>query len=297
MKKVKISCKYYLVQCTNRQRDELKCFDLLDWIDKVREKPYKEILRNIKDVEGRVESLKHRDKSKIYALNFMRMNEYSSSFKVKNDKPAEHINIEVEDGEYIGKNTVCLYDAENGIIMIQTNREGYSNLAIQRYINSFYESEVCELTPIIKNLDILNGGKDYKKIDVRFANINNFHATSGTWFESIVEGINEVEGINVHIEISCGKNRNHILRTDKVKTAIHDILENKECISSANVTMADEEIVGIYKLFDNICNESIEYTIEKNGGISFEKLFAGMYERYITYGERENVINALYGEK
>lgn len=296
MKKVKINCKYYLVQSVSRGGNEIKLYNLLEWIDEINKKSYEERKKGIKDVVGRVESLKHRDKSKIYALNFMRLDEYSSSFKVKDDRPAEHINIEIDNGEYIGKNTVCLYDSEHGIIMLQTNRGGYTEKAVERYINSFFEDNVCELTPIIKEIDILNTGEAYRKLDIRLANINSFQATKDSWFEAVIEGMNEVEGINVHLEVSCGNAKNHTLHLSRVRTLLRDIFQNRECVSSANVTLADEKIEGIYSLFDNICNDTIEYEIGDNGGISFERIFDGMYKRYITFGARETVINALCGE-
>lgn len=51
------------------------------------------------------------------------------------------MDIDVESNEHIAKNTVVLYDAENGIVMIQSNRGSYTEKSIQGYINSFLKNK------------------------------------------------------------------------------------------------------------------------------------------------------------
>ena len=55
------------------------------------------------------------------------------------------------------------------------------------------------------------------KLDVRLANIRNFVPTENTSFEKIVDGINRVEGLNAHIEISLGNARNARLNDGEVR--------------------------------------------------------------------------------
>ena len=73
--------------------------------------------KEVNGISGRLEEITQIEGTNIYALNFMRMDDVSTSYKLTKNTPAEHVDIEV--GEYIAKNTVCLYDPENGIMMIQ----------------------------------------------------------------------------------------------------------------------------------------------------------------------------------
>ena len=144
---VKVKCRYYQVREMINDEVTENIFDLRSWIASVPQTDLEDRCKEENAVKGRVEEVVRVGDSEVYAMNFMRMDEVSTSYILKEADPAEHIDL--EEGEYIAKNTVCLYDADDGIIMIQRNRGGYSEKAIQSYINMFLDKDKCCLLPIM----------------------------------------------------------------------------------------------------------------------------------------------------
>ena len=229
----------------------------------------------------------------IYAFNFMRMEDVSTSYVLNINNPAEHVDIHIAADEYIARDTVCLYDPENGIIMIQCNRGSYSEKSIESYINEFYDEPVCTIVPIFENIDMLADSAEYMKLDVRLANIRNFVPTENTSFEKIVDGINRVEGLNAHIEISLGNARNARLNDGEVRRTLTDLYNNRGCVTSAKIKMSDDQISGIYDLFDNLSRDTIKCVVDENGGISFERMYGRMYDKYILEHAKTRVLRAV----
>ncbi len=131
------------------------------------------------------------------------------------------------------------------------------------------------------------------KLDVRLANIRNFVPTENTSFEKIVDGINRVEGLNAHIEISLGNARNARLNDGEVRRTLTDLYNNRGCVTSAKIKMSDDQISGIYDLFDNLSRDTIKCVVDENGGISFERMYGRMYDKYILEHAKTRVLRAV----
>ena len=136
-RKVSITCEYYYVKkyIDNKECDEL--FDLRHWFTKISAYDLEKRVKPLGTEQGRMEDIKKHDE--IYSMNFVKMETYSSTYIVKKDEKAKHVDIDIDEDEYIGKNTVALYDATKGITMLMKNRGGYSAYTITNFINSFYE--------------------------------------------------------------------------------------------------------------------------------------------------------------
>lgn len=147
-KTVNIKCKYYQLREVRNGEITENLYDLRQWMDDIEEIPLEQRIRNVNNIVGRLEEQVVIGDTECYVLNFMRMDEVSTVYKVKGNRPAEHVDIDIESNEYIAKNTVVLYDAERGIVMIQCNRGGYAEKSIQGYINAFFDTQVCCLLPI-----------------------------------------------------------------------------------------------------------------------------------------------------
>lgn len=292
-KKVKVKCRYYQVREQRNGEATDNLYDLRPWLEEMARKTFVEKCKEANGIKGRLEDVACIDGTEIYALNFMRLDEVSTSYKVKIANPAEHIDIDVNADEYIAKNTVCLYDADNGILMIQCNRGSYSEKSIQSYINQFYEMPVCCLLPIFESINFAGECTEYMKLDIRLANFRQFVPTPDSSFERIIDGMNRIEGVNAHIEISLGQNRNARLNSDEVRVAIADLVNNKACVPSAKIKLSDDQVSGVYDLFDNLCNDMIECLVDENGGIPFNRLAHRMNDKYIYEHTRERVVGAL----
>lgn len=176
IKRAVIKYQYYELCCLDGERETEENYDLRNWIDKMT-REYLDLVDRIQEIngiKGRLEivDLVHNDE--FYTLNFMRLDALSNTYLVKEDEEAEHIDL--EEGEYIGKNTVILYDPRTHVAMIQCNRGGYGVYAIQSYINSFNDPEdLCYFRPITCDLNADNCLEGITtKIDVRFSNIGDF---------------------------------------------------------------------------------------------------------------------------
>lgn len=292
---VKITCKYYQVRESRDGEITENTYNLIPWLNRLNSLSLEDRYKEVNGISGRLEDIVRIGETNIYALNFMRMDDVSTTYKVKKNSPAEHVDIDVEVGEYIAKNTVCLYDSENQIMMIQGNRGGYADSSIESYINDFFETKVCEITPITENINFLGENTEYMKLDVRLANIRDFRPQSGSIFEKIIYGMNQIEGVNAHVEITLGRNRSSRLNRNQMHSAISDLRNNRECVSSAKVKLKEDQITGLYDLFDNLCKDEITITIktEDKGCIKFDKLSQKMNNVYSFQGAKNRVLNAI----
>ena len=290
---VKIICKYYQLREFKDNDITQNTYSLIPWLNNINSLSFEERFANINNVEGRLEEISKMGESDVYALNFMRTDNVSTSYKVKRNSPAEHIDIEV--GEYIAKNTVCIYDSINDIMMIQSNRGGYADASIENYINNFLGEKRCILLPIRERIDITNEKNEYMKIDVRFANIREYQPTSGSCFEEIIAGANRTDGTSAHIEISLGNRRKSRLNKNEIRKSIEDIHQNMGCISSAKIKFSDDQVSGIYDLFDNMCKDDVLVSIseEDKGCIKFETLANKMLLKYTIGAARERVKKSI----
>lgn len=290
---VKIICKYYQLREFKDNAITLNTYKLIPWLNNINSLSLEGRFANINNVEGRLEEISKIGESNIYALNFMRTDNVSTSYKVKKDSPAEHIDIEI--GEYIAKNTVCIYDSVNDIIMIQSNRGGYSDASIENYINNFIGERRCVLLPISEKIDIANEKNEYLKLDIRFANIREYQPVSGSFFEEVIEGMNKTDGTSAHIEISLGNNRKSRLNKKEIRKTIDDLYHNIGCISSAKIKFSDDQISGIYDLFDNLCKDDVLVNISDadKGCVKFENLANKMFSKYMSNNTKERISSAI----
>lgn len=290
---VKITCKYYQLREFKGGDITENKYNLLSWLNRLNSLSLEDRYKDINGVSGRIEEITKFEDTNIYALNFMRMDDISTSYKLRKDSPAEHVDIEV--GEYMAKNTVCLYDSDTHLIMIQSNRGGYAESSIESYINDFFEEKVCAICPIMENVNIMGERAEYMKLDVRFANIKEYRPHRGSFFEGFIDKMNKIQGLKAHVEISLGQNKFARLDKNEMRSTISDLLSNRECISSARVKLKDDQVTGIYDLFDNLCKSDITITIgdDDKGCLKFDKLAMKMYNTYSFQGAKNRVLNAI----
>ncbi len=255
-------------------------FDLNKWVEEIQILSLEERKKQINGIEGRLEDIKliHDD---YYALNFMKMDVVSDSYTIKIDEEAKHIDL--GEDEYLGRNTVALYDPQYNIIMIECNKGAFNVSAIEKYINDTGGIN-CNLLPINNTLDTNKCLKEnVRKIEVRFADVRNYDPGENASFEKVIETCNDLEGLSAYIEIGVGYSKLKSMNQNKIFTIIQDIIRNKSSISSAKITLCDDEKKSaVYDLLDNIQSDIIPFTVQERGELGFEFMAERMYERYIT---------------
>lgn len=273
-KRKNIKFVYYEVVCDGN--DTL--YDLHIWLNKILKQNLSERKKTVNGIQGRLEKVIELDDN-IYAFNFMRLDVSSDSYKVKENKDAEHIDL--ADDEYMGRNTVALYDATNHIIMIQKNRGSYTANGIQNYINETNQDDVVYFRPIVNNFNVSQLKENRsKKLIVRCADTREFRTYGNPTFERIIEACGKMSGCSFYVEIGVGREKLSRLDNDTVYEAAETILKNKHCVSNAKAVLDDDKIQGVFELFDNWKEEIIPFIVPERGELSFELVSGKMYERY-----------------
>lgn len=180
-RKVNITCRYFRVKIYTEEGLEGERYNLLKWLNKIADMTLAERSKQIGQTKGRLDEITQRDS--FYALNFIRMESYSSTYIVTGEESAKHVDISIADDEYIGKNTVAIYDSDRDIIMLMGNQGGFSAHTITSYINSFFEKPLCVLEPIKINKDFLNPRNRYGKIKINISSVNAYTPKKGGPYE------------------------------------------------------------------------------------------------------------------
>ena len=277
---VNITCQYFKVKKYSKEgngsNDEL--FDLCDWLVKINGMSLEDLVKDINEVRGRLDS--KRKKDNFYCLNFIRMEEYSSTYIVKQNEKAKHVDISIADEEYIGKNTVAIYNPETAIIMVTKNRGGFSGRTIQEYINSFYEEPACYLEPIKLKKDFYNPYSKFGKINIKIESLKDYIPTKGVIYEDALRSALEMSAQTYTFEVGVGRKRNEYLDAEVVRAIISDVLSNMGAVSIARVRMTDEQGTAMYDLFENIHKSTIKMRTDDKGEIEYSKIALEMINTY-----------------
>lgn len=285
-KTVAIEFQYFEVCCLDDTIKTEYLYDLQKWISKI-ENDFRNLdkrIQDVKNIKGRIENIDLTEDEQFYILNFMRMEETSNAYLVRESKQAEHIDL--EDDEYMGRNTVVLYDPRLSVVMVQKNRGGYGIAAIESYINSFNDSnDLCYFRPISSEFEYNGQNGSFLKLDARFANIRNFKAYQSKAFERVVDACNDLECLTAHLEVGLGYVRGEELNAATIQTAISDIRDprNRDSINTAKVKFSDDQKSEIFDLFDNMVHDVLSFTVPSRGELKFGDMAERMAKQY---GER-----------
>lgn len=277
-KKKHIKFTYYEV--ITQENDKEVLYDLNKWLDVITQKSLIERKETIGDVQGRLETVSI-IKNNFYALNFMRLDEASDAYKVKKDEKAEHIDL--ADDEYLGKNTVAVYDSQNHVILIQNNKGSYTVNAIQNYINATNNGTICYFRPILDKFNATRCKKGrIKKLIVGCSAVEQFDADGSKAFERIIESCDELGGHTFNIEIGVGRRKGKQLNNQNIYEAVNTLYQNKACLSKAQISLTDDKADAVYDLFDNFRVGKFDLIIPERGEIDYIIIAEKMYYQYVN---------------
>ena len=294
-KRVSIRFQYYQLCTFDGDSYTEDLYDLIGWIEKVTNLSLKERKREISGIEGRLEIVEPVLNDTMYALNFMRLDVLSNTYIVKPDKRAKHVDL--EENEYIGKNTVAIYDPKYSVLMLQCNRGSYGVSGIESYINSFNDSdELCYIRPISYELPekVLNDAPALK-LDVRFANTRQVNVKNSRLFAKIIDACNQMECYTAHFEFGLGHNKGEELKKDTIVEAVRVVKDpaNKDAVSAARPTLSDDQKSNVFDLIDNIYDDKIDFTVPARGELGFKTMKDSMIEKYDEKGSRAKIYSIL----
>lgn len=294
-KRVAIKYQYFRL-CTIQGDDATDLpFDLRFWIEQLIGIRLEDRVKEINDINGRLEDVAL-VRDEFYVLNFMRMDVVSNTYVLAPDRRARHVDL--EENEYIGKNTVVLYDPRFHVVMVQCNRGSYGTYAIQNYINSFInDGNLCYFRPIEYDYGRVNlDNTRVLKLDVRFANTRNLVSRDSAAFERIIDACNQTECRTAHLELGLGRSytKTDELEPETIHGIIHEIRsdDNRGYVSSAYVTLSDDQKSEVFDLLQNILNDKINYVVQPRGELAFNLMANRMADKYYE-GARARVANVL----
>lgn len=294
-KRVTIKYQYYQLCKFDGDNYTEDLYDLIEWIGRVENYSLEEKVHEVSGIEGRLETVLPVNDDAFYALNFMRLDILSNTYILEKDSEARHVDL--GENEYIGKNTVVLYDPNHSVAMVQCNRGSYGVFGLQNYINSFNDGmNLCYFRPIIDNmsLDYLENARALK-LDIRFANTRQFRVEKSRFFSKIIDACNDVECYTAHIECGLGYNRAQELEKETITEVVEDVQNpiNRDAVSSARLTLSDDQKSSIFDLFENIYYDKIDFTIPARGELGFNYMTQHMINKYDERGSRARIYSIL----
>lgn len=296
-KRVNIKYQYYQICVFDGDSYTEDLYDLVEWMGRVGTLPLQDTVHEVDGIEGRIEEIEPVYSNRFYAMNFMRLDVISNTYILKKDEEARHIDL--DENEYIGKNTVVLYDPKHSIAMVQCNRGSYGVFSLQSYINSFnLDGKLCYFRPIYDNLDIeLLDNYSTIKMDVRFSNVRQFKPKS-RFFERIARSFEELECYGAHIECTLGYTKNAELSKETVYAAACDLKdpENKGAISSARLKLTSDQESNVVDLFENVFDDYLTFNIPPRKELDFDTMTSAMLNQYYEKGSRNKLYRILEKE-
>ena len=238
-RKVNITCRYYWVKSYTEEGTSEDKYDLLEWFDKISDMTLTELTQQVGQVKGRLDEITQR--GAFYALNFVRMESYSSTYIVTEEEKAKHVDI---------------------------------------YINSFFESPVCFLDPIKTKKDFMGPEKKYGKIKLTISSVNDYVPTHGCAYEDALNRAREMDAMTMSFEFGTGRKKGVHLDADVVRTIISDAFNNMGVVSVARVKMEDEEGTAVYNLLENVKNTVISLKADSKGEIEYKVIADAMVNAY-----------------
>lgn len=295
----KIRIEYYQVVKIRNDGDETTVgnFDLVDLIEQVDRLSYKDKMRDYYGDKARINNQYYSSNKKYWFMEFIRMRQFNIPSISKEDEKSEPMSL--EEDEYIGENVVALYDPENHILALQRNRDSLSAAGLEKYFNDLYnnDSYMIQLRPF-KNDNArqrIEAANSYQKLTVRFAKTVNetFKGQEDCSIGRLIKAIAPFEGNAATLTISMGNVRKRGLAKEQVSNAINIILENKDIVKGASVTIKQRDDVAaeLIDLFAMKRHDFITYDIDKRETIDFQKISTLICEKYNS--RKETLLECL----
>lgn len=273
-------------------------WDLEAWLDIVDKKDLAMKAIDLGDIKARLEKVKYFETNNVWVLRFMKLREDNIPSIVKENKEAK--GIPLADDEYIGEDLYLLYDAENGVGMVQVNRFSLGLKRVEEFLTQIWshDGERIRLKPIIEDFDLekVRGRRKYRSIEVKFANISNQLDEDGNSLGTIMNSFRRLSGVSGNIKIGLGNTKYPTLDIDEVQNLIHDSLEDASVVGlKVKVKDDDTRPVEEIDLFDNICSSIITFHLAKKTVLNYEYASLKMRENYMA--KKDNILRLLYGRE
>lgn len=300
-----IKFQYYQIVSINAKNASKRLFNFAKWIECMtnnnliqREIPFNE-------AKARIEQFNFNANKEVWGIKLFKLRDTNIPSKAKNNEEAKV--IELEDGEYIGEDMFLIFDPNNGIALIQRNRLSLGISRLEEFFTYTYNKYVDEKNKIevyIEPILDLHGkekiyNSKYKNLEISFANINECvlnedRISLGT----LLQPLKNMYGVNGSVKISLGHSRLDTLNRKLIKDLVKEINEpsNKRYVRTAKIKIQEEDDcdVEIIDLFNDVCDEYLEVSVESSKGLGYTMIINAMIEKYVN---RKNSLEECLNKK
>ena len=287
MTKKSFKFQYCIIRRYDESNNEKAQFEFTPFITKFLNLPKNEYVIDICDYKAKIEKINQIQKRYIH-ISFVKMVDKALPKKVFADE-RDSLDIEMKDDEYLGTDVHIIYDTDNGVLMLQKTRESLSIANISCYLNEFAhklnllnESQVIEILPIY-DTNTLSPKSIVKKIDIRFANIEEIKYSEYNNIWQMFDTFNKFNAISGCITMSVGRTKNK-LNNDEIMSAINIVKQLKSkyhnCISGAKISYVEGDNTFSYDLFDDVMNDIGYIDVSPRESIKFEDVETEMLKLY-----------------
>lgn len=292
MAKKNFKCEYYQI-VENQPNGREPLFDLERWIDNIETKSYRKNCRDYKEDRMRIEEIYFHETYKMWFLRFMRIRSNDNPSLCSEEEASEFMEL---GDKYVSEDVTCLYDSENGVIMIQKNSHSISPSGIEMYLNQTWEGdETIVFRKVVDKTAFQKARRADKcrKISVRFADVQNvandsllnkFTSTIG----NAIKSMNNYKFPYCELTFSVGRGSGD-LGTDMLTPILKDIEDYPELFDKACVQILEENErkSEFIDLFTDSAKDIITVNIERNNPIRFDAMMDHLANKYCSGEGRE----------
>ena len=290
-----IKFQYYQIKSKKSEikNASYKLFDFAHWIDGMDNNGLIQMEIPFNDAKARIDQFNFNANKQVWGIKLFKLRNTNIPSKAKNKEDAKV--IELEDGEYIGEDMFLIFDPTNGIALIQRNRLSLGISRLEEFLAYTYNKYVDEHHKIdvyIEPILDLDGKKKidkskYKNLEIGFANINECVLDENrTSLGTLLQPLKNMYGVTGSIKISLGHSRLDTLNRKIIKDIVKEINEpsNKRYVRTAKIKIPEEDDcdVEIIDLFNDICDEYLEVSIESSKGLVYSLIINAMIEKYMN---------------
>lgn len=187
------------------------------------------------------------------------------------------------------KSTLALYDAGNSVLMIQSNRGGFSYNNILGYINAFpFVEEKCCFVPLMDSQEleqILREGGRVTRFNVSFADVRACSAAGSREFERMQAFATGLGGITAEFTLGMGYSRRECMNSSGIMSFVHAIGENLGLVRKATVKVItgneDQTLQdNIYDIIPSIIHAELDVPLDARKELNFQETANRMVLKY-----------------
>lgn len=272
--------------------------DIIAWMDCIEKKCLLKSVIELSDTKAQIEKAQFYEDDNVWMFRFQKLREDNIPSIAKADEESE--GIPLGDDEYIGEYLYLLYDAENGIGMLQVNRFSLGLKRLEELLTYVWgvEGERIKLKSISEEFDMdrIRGRRRYRALEVDFANLGAQLEEGHNSLGRIQNSFRNFYGVSGHVKISLGRTRRDTLNIDEVNQFVYDALEDASVVGlKLKIKDDDARPVETIDLFDNICNSIITFSIAKKTILEFNYAARMMIQCYNV--RKEHLVDLITPHK